>query len=103
MELRLAIIKELLISTNKAKKRKNAKKKLLQKKLKKHILRSFQRSVFKSNEQIGDCTQKHYVKKPNFQWELIKIDECILKRHDAYDNNLVSYSKSHFEIFFCFF
>ena len=66
-----------------------AKKRLLRKKYKKHLLRSFQKT--KSTQTSGSVFAERIeqVKKTKFEIELIKIVDCFLDGHGNYTSNLV--------------
>ena len=68
-----------------------AKKRLLRKKYKKHLLSSFQKS--KSTQTSGSvfADRIEQVKKTKFELELIKIVDCFLDGHGNYTSNLVSF------------
>ena len=68
-----------------------AKKRLLKKKYKKHLLSSFQKT--KSTQTSGSIFAERIeqVKKTNFEIELIKIVDCLLDGHGNYSSNLVSF------------
>ena len=68
-----------------------AKKRLLRKKFKKHLLSSFQKT--KSTQTRGSefADRIEQVKKTNFELELIKIVDCFLDGHGNYTSNLVSF------------
>ena len=68
-----------------------AKKRLLKKKYKKHLLSSFQKS--KSTQTSGSvfADRIEQVKKTKFELELIKIIDCFLDDHGNYTSNLVSF------------
>ena len=67
-----------------------AKKRLLRKKYKKHLLSSFQRT--KSTQTSGSvfADRIERVKKTKFELELIKIVDCFLDGHGSYTSKLVS-------------
>ena len=67
-----------------------AKKRLLRKKCKKHLLSSFQKtkSTQTSGSVFADRIEK--VKRTKFELELIKIVDCFLNGHGNYTGNLVS-------------
>ena len=66
-----------------------AKKRLLRKKYKKHLLSSFQKT--KSTQTKGSvfADRIEQVKKTNFELELIKIVDCFLDGHGSYTSSLV--------------
>ena len=66
-----------------------AKKRLLRKKFKKHLLCSFQKT--KSTQSSGSvfADKIEQVKKTKFEEELIKIVDCFLDGHGNYTSNLV--------------
>ena len=66
-----------------------AKKRLLRKKYKKHLLRSFQKT--KSTQTSGSVFADRFgqVKKTKFDIELIKIVDCFVYRHGNYTSILV--------------
>ena len=68
-----------------------AKKRLLRKKYKKHLLSSFQKT--KSTQTSGSVFAERIekVKKTNIELDLIKIVDCFLDGHGNYDSNLVSF------------
>ena len=68
-----------------------AKKRLLRKKYKKHLLSSMQKT--KSTQTSGSVFAERIeqVKKTKFEMELIKIVDCFLDGHGNYTNNLVSF------------
>ena len=68
-----------------------AKKRLLRKKYKKHLLSSFQKT--KSTKTSGSVFAERIeqVKKTNFEIELIKIIDCFLDGHGNFTSNLVSF------------
>ena len=68
-----------------------AKKILLRKKYKKHLLSSFQKT--KSTQTSGSvfADRIEQVKKTKFELELIKIVDCFLDGHGNYTSNLVSF------------
>ena len=69
-----------------------AKKRLLRKKYKKHLLSSFQKT--KSTQTFGSvfADRTKQVKKTKFELELIKIVDCFLDGHGNYTRNLVSFN-----------
>ena len=68
-----------------------AKKRLLRKKYKKHLLSSIQKT--KSTQTSGSvfADRIEQVKKTQFELELIKIVDCFLDVHGNYTSNLVSF------------
>ena len=70
-----------------------AKKRLLGKKYKKHLLSSFQKT--KSTQTSGSvfADRIEQVKKTKFEVELIKIEDCFLDGHGNYTINLVSFKR----------
>ena len=70
-----------------------AKKRLLRKKFKKHLLSSFQKtkSTQTSGSVFADIIER--VKKTKFELELIKIVDCFLDVQGNYTSNLVSFKK----------
>ena len=68
-----------------------AKKRLLKKKYKKHLLSSFQKT--KSTQTTGSvfADRIEQVKKTKFELELIKIVDCFLDAHGNYSGKLVSF------------
>ena len=68
-----------------------AKKRLLRKKYKKHLLRSFQRT--KSTQTNGSvfAERLQLVKKTQFELELLKIVDCFLDGYGNYCSNLISF------------
>ena len=68
-----------------------AKKRLLRKKYKKHLLSSLQKT--KSTQTSGSvfADRIEQVKKTKFELELIKIVDCFLDGHGNYTSNLVSF------------
>ena len=66
-----------------------AKKRLLRKKYKKHVLSSLQKikSTQTSGSVFAESIEK--VKKTKFEFELIKIADCFLDGHGNFDSNLV--------------
>ena len=71
-----------------------AKKRLLRKKYKKHLLSSFQKT--KSTQTSGSVFAERIeqVKKTKFEMELIKFVDCFLDGHGIYTSNLVSFKKN---------
>ena len=70
-----------------------AKKRLLRKKYKKHLLSSFQKT--KSTQTSGSvfADRIEQVQKTKFELELIKIVDCFLDGHGNYTSTLVSFKK----------
>ena len=68
-----------------------AKKRLLRKRYKSHLLSSFQKT--KSTQTSGSvfAHRIEQVKKTKFELQLIKIKECFLDGHGNYTSNLVSF------------
>ena len=68
-----------------------AKKRLLRKKYKKHLLSSFQKA--KSTQTSGSvfADRIEQVKKTKFELQLIKNADCFLDSHGNYTINLVSF------------
>ena len=68
-----------------------AKKRLLRKKYKKHLLSSFQRT--KSTQTSGSifADRIEQVKKTKLELELIKIVDCFLDGHGNYTSNSISF------------
>ena len=68
-----------------------AKRRLLRKRYKKHLLSSFQKT--KSTQTSGSvfADRIEQVKKTKFELELIKIVDCFLDGHGSYTSNLVSF------------
>ena len=68
-----------------------AKKRLLRKKYKKHLLSSFQKTktTHTSGSVFAERIEK--VKKTIFEFELIKIVDCFLDGLGNFDSNLVSF------------
>ena len=71
-----------------------AKKRLLRKKYKNHLLSSFQKT--KSTQTSGSvfADRIEQVKKTKFELELTKILDCSLDGHGNYTSNLVSFKKN---------
>ena len=68
-----------------------AKKRLLRKKYKKHLLSSFQKT---NSTQTGGSVfaeKIEKVKKTKFELDLTKIVDCFSDGHGNYDSNLVSF------------
>ena len=77
-----------------------AKKRLLRKKYKKHLLSSFQKT--KSTQTSGSvfAERMEQVKKTKFELEVTKTVDCRLDGHDNYTSNLVSFKiKTFWKIF----
>ena len=68
-----------------------AKKRLFRKKYKKHLFSSFQKT--KSTQTGGSVFAERIekVKRTKFEWDLIKIVDCVLDGHGNYDSNLISF------------
>ena len=68
-----------------------AKKRLLRKKYKKHLLSSFQKS--KSTQTSGSvfADRIEQFKKTEFELEMIKFVDCFLNGHGNYTSNIVSF------------
>ena len=68
-----------------------AKKRLLRKRYRKHLLSSFQKT--KSTQTSGSvfADRNEQVKKTKFELELIKIVDCFLDGHGNFTSNLVSF------------
>ena len=73
-----------------------AKKRLLRKKTKKHLLSSFQKtkSTQTSGSVFADTIEQ--VKRTKFELELIKLVDCFLDGHGNYTSNLVSFKIKSF-------
>ena len=71
-----------------------AKKRLLKKKYRKHLLSSYQKT--KSTQASGSvfADRIEQFKKTNLELKLTKIVECFLDGHGSYTSNLVSYKKN---------
>ena len=72
-----------------------AKKRLLRKKFKKHILKPVQRSI--SVQTTGSVFVERVEsvrRKTKFELELVKIIDCFLDGYGGYESNLVSFKKS---------
>ena len=71
-----------------------AKKRLLRKKYKKHLLSSFQKT--KSTQTSGSVftDRIEQIKKTKFELELINIVDCFLDGHGNYTSNLISFKKN---------
>ena len=71
-----------------------AKKRLLRRKYKKHLLSSLQKT--KSTQTSGSVFADRIkrVKKTKFELDLIKIVDCFLDGHGNYTSNLVSFKKN---------
>ena len=67
-----------------------AKKRLLRKKYKKHLLSSFQKTKSTQNSGSVFADRTEQVKKTKFELELMKIVDCFLDDHGIYTSNLVS-------------
>ena len=67
-----------------------AKKRLLRKKYKKHLLSSFQKTKLTQTSESMFADRLEQVKKTNFEFELIEIVDCFLDGHGKYTSNLVS-------------
>ena len=74
-----------------------AKKRLLRKKFKRHLLGSFQKT--KTTQTSGSVFVERIekVKKTKFELDLIKILDCFLDRIGNYDRNLVSFKIKSFQ------
>ena len=68
-----------------------AKKRLLRKKYKKHLLSSFQKTKSTQSSRSVFADKIEQVKKTKFEIELIKIVDCLLDGHGKDTSNLVSY------------
>ena len=68
-----------------------AKKRLLRKKCKKHLLTSFQKTKTMQTSGSVFAERIEKVKKTKFELELIKIVDCFLDGHGNFDSNLVSF------------
>ena len=68
-----------------------AKKSLLRKKYKKHMLSSFQKTKSTSSSGSVFADRIEQVKKTEFELELIKILDCFLDGPGNYTGNLVSF------------
>ena len=68
-----------------------AKKRLLRKKNKKHLLSSFQKTKATQTSVSVFAERIEKVEKINFELDLIKIVGCFLDGHGTYDSNLVSF------------
>ena len=67
-----------------------AKKRLLRKQYKKHLVSSFQKK--ETTETSGSVfAERIEVKKTKFELDLVKIVDCFLDGHGNYDSNLVSF------------
>ena len=71
-----------------------AKKRLLRKKYKKHLLSSFQKtkSMQTSGSVFADRIEQ--VKRTKFEMEVIKILDCFLDGYGNYSSSLVSFEKN---------
>ena len=67
------------------------KKRLLSKKLKKHLLSSFQKTKTTQTSGSVFADRIEQVKKTKFELELIKIVDCFLDGHGNYTSDLVSF------------
>ena len=72
-------------------KRSIAKKRLLRKKYKKHLLSSFQKTKSTQTSESVFADRIEEVKKTKFELELIKIVDCFLDGHGNYTSNLLSF------------
>ena len=72
-----------------------AKKRLLRKKYKKHLLSSFRKT--KSTQTGGSVfvDRIEQVKKTKFELELVKIVDCFLNGHGNQSSSLVSYKRKN--------
>ena len=68
-----------------------AKKRLLRKKYKKHLLSSFQKTKLTQTSGSVFADGMEQVKKTKFVLELIKIVDCSLDGHGNYSSSLVSF------------
>ena len=68
-----------------------AKKRLLRKKFRKHLLSSFQKTKTTQTSGLVVAKRIEKVKKPKFEMELIKTVDCFFVGHGNYDGNLVSF------------
>ena len=68
-----------------------AKKRLLRKKYKKHLLSSFQKTKLTQTSGSVFAEKIEQVKKTNFEIELIKVVDCFLDVHGNFTSNLVSF------------
>ena len=69
----------------------NARKRLLRKKYKKHLLSSFQKTKATQTSGSVFADRINQAKKTTFELELIKIVDCFLDGHGNYTSNLVSF------------
>ena len=71
------------------------KKRLLRKKYKKKLFRSFQKT--KTTQTSGSVFAERIekVQKTKFELDLIKIVDCFLDGHGNYDSNLVSFKTKY--------
>ena len=70
-----------------------AKKKLLRKKYKKHLLSSFQRTKLTQTSGSVFADSIEQVEKTKFELELISAVDCFLDGHGNYTSNLVSFKR----------
>ena len=68
-----------------------AKKRLLRKKIKKHLLSYFQKTKLTKTSESVFADRIEQVKKTKFELELIKIVDCFLECHGNYTSYLVSF------------
>ena len=68
-----------------------AKKRLLRKKYKKHLLRSFQKTKSRQTSGSVFADRIQQVEKTKFEIELIKIVDCFLDGYSNYSSSLVSF------------
>ena len=68
-----------------------AKKRLLMKKYKKHLLSSFQKTKTTQTSGSVFADRIEQVKKTEFEIEMIKIVDCFLDGHGKYTSDLVSF------------
>ena len=73
----------------------NAKKKLLRKGYKKHLLSSFQKTSSTETSRSVFADKIEQVKKTKFELELTKIVCCFLVGHGIYTSNLVSFKMKY--------
>ena len=71
-----------------------AKKRLLRKKYKKHLLSSFQKTKLTQTSGSVFADRIEQVNKTKFELELIKFVDCFLDGHGNYTSNLVSFKKN---------
>ena len=71
-----------------------AKKRLLQKKYKKHLFSSFQKTKLTQTSGSVFAQRIEKVKKTKFEWDLIKFVDCFLDGHGDYAINLLSFKKN---------